>query len=241
MRTYQVELLGCTPVADGTMEFQFSRPQDFVFAAGQAVDLVIDDEGQAQQVRDVRHAFSLVGTPAEQILRIATRVRESNYKQKLLGLPIGSLLHIEEPFGNLPLDADQQRAAVMLAGGIGITPFMSIVRDAVQQGSQRQMVLFYASRSVGEAAYLQQLQQLDQSCNNFRLVASMTGAQAAEHWDGETGYFTAQMLEKYCHGLERPIYYVSGPPALVELVYDMLEESGIDDDDIRVEGFSGYE
>lgn len=242
MQSYQVELLEVRPVALNTMEFVFSRPQGFSFVAGQAVDLIIGDVTETLRMQDVRHCFSLLSAPHEQVLRIATRVRDSAYKQALLTMPLGSLLHIEPPFGNLALDDDQQRAVVMLAGGIGITPFMSMIQQACQQDSQQQMLLFYSNRSVKDAAYLDQLQQLEQQMPNFKLVATMTSMAATDHvWGGETGYFTARQIQQYCKDLSRPLYYVSGPPRLVESVYDLLEEAGVDDDDIRVESFTGYE
>ncbi len=238
MQTYQVELLDCRPVAAGTMEFVFARPQGFSFVAGQAVDLVIGDVKTAQNLQDVQHCFSLACAPQDRVLRIATRVRDSVYKNRLLSMPLGSLLQISAPFGNLALDADPGRGAIMLAGGIGITPFLSIVEQARQLNSSQQLLLFYASRSPADAAYLEQLQQAQQQLENFRLVASMTAA--PDSWSGEIGRFCLAMLQRHWQGVDNPVYYVSGPPALVEAVYDLLEEAGVDDDDIRVESFTGY-
>jgi ferredoxin-NADP reductase len=61
-----------------------------------------------------------------------------------------------------------------------------------------------------------------------------------QEWQGERGFFTKEMLEKYIEDLQKPIYYLSGPKAMVTAVRKTLNDAGIDDDNIRTEEFSGY-
>ena len=129
MSTYHVRLQACEEIADGTMAFHFQRPAGFTFKAGQAIDLILP-AATAADVASARHAFSLVSAPMEQELMIATRMRDSTFKRALKSLPIGSQVDIEGPFGSLTLHNDRARPAVFIAGGIGITPFMSVLRQA---------------------------------------------------------------------------------------------------------------
>ena len=65
-------------------------------------------------------------------------------------------------------------------------------------------------------------------------------AKSQQQWNGETGYINKEMLEKYLSAAKSPIYYIVGPPGMVKALHSMVNESGVDDDDIRTEDFSGY-
>lgn len=241
MTVYSVKLQGSEQLAEGTMAFHFTRPEGFSFIAGQALDLIIGDDSSAASVRDVRHTFSIVSAPHEPELVIATRMRDSPYKKTLKALSPGEQVHIEGPFGSLVLDGDAGRSAVLLAGGIGITPFVSMLRDELYRSSGRELLLLYSNRRPEDAAFLDELQQLERSGLNFRMIATMTQmADSTRKWSGPTGYLEAGQIRRYCADLNQPVYYLCGPPMLVETLYELLEEAGVDAGDVRVEGFGGY-
>src|SRR5512140_3663643 len=114
-------------LADGTMAFHFDRPEGFTFKPGQAIELLLPDGDGAG--KEAGHAFSLVGAPFEGELVIATRMRDTPYKRALGRLRPGATARFEGPFGAMTLHKDASRAAVFIAGGIGITPFMSMLRS----------------------------------------------------------------------------------------------------------------
>ena len=118
-------------VAEGTMAFHFDKPTGFAFKAGQAVELLIADP--AGGANDVGHAFSIVSAPFEGELVIATRMRDSAYKRALKAMRPGAKVRLDGPFGSLTLHNKRARAAVLIAGGIGITPFMSMIRQAAHE------------------------------------------------------------------------------------------------------------
>ncbi len=241
MKTYSVQLQAQEQLAEGTSAFHFTKPAGFEFIAGQALDLIIGEQGDADSEWDVRHTFSIVTAPHENELVIATRMRDSRFKQRLKNLPMGTQVQIEGPFGELTLGADLTRAAVFIAGGIGITPFMSMLRDAAHQQRQQDILLLYSNRRPEDSAFLSELQQLSQHNPRFKLIATMTSMQdSGQEWSGETGYLDAQRIQQYCQGLNQPIYYISGPPMLVEAMHDLLDEAGVDEDDVLSEGFLGY-
>ena len=105
---------------------------------------------------------------------VATRLRDTAFKRELQRMPLGSTVRMEGPFGNLVLHADQTRPAVFLAGGIGITPFRSMVVQAAMQRSPHPMVLFYSNRRPEDAAFLDELQSLRDKNPHYRFVATMT-------------------------------------------------------------------
>jgi ferredoxin-NADP reductase len=153
---------------------------------------------------------------------------------------ISSVL-IEGPFGSLTLHNDRARAAVFIAGGIGITPFMSILRQAANDQLPQRLSLLYSNRRPEDAAFIPELQRLERSNERFRLVATMTEmTKSGRQWEGETRSIDADLVKGIGHELPAPIYYLAGSPAMVEAVRKKLNGAGIDDDDIRAEEFYGY-
>ena len=133
------------------------------------------------------------------------------------------------------------RAAVFIAGGIGITPFMSILRQAANDKLSQQLILLYSNRRPEDAAFLVELQQIQQQNKSFHLVATMTEmSKSSRPWDGETGLINDDLVKRSGGDLSAPIYYLAGPPAMVEAVRQTLNNASINDDDIRSEEFYGY-
>lgn len=223
------------------MAFHFEKPSGFEFKPGQAIDVVLSGQMAGPDDQSAHHAFSIVSAPFQDELIIATRMRDSVFKHALKSLPIGSPVTIDGPFGSLGLHNDLTRAGVFIAGGIGITPFMSILRHAARNQRQQRLILLYSNRRPEDAAFLAELQQLAAQNERFRLVATMTQMSASHRpWGGQTGLITAELVKSVVGELAAPIFYVAGPPAMVEGMRQTLNRAGIDDDDIRSEEFYGY-
>lgn len=239
MSTYTVKLEDRAEVAQGTMAFHFEKPAGFSFKPGQTVDVVLDDAQTADP--GARHTFSLVSAPFQGQLVVATRMRDSAFKRALKSLPTGAPVKLEGPFGSLTLHKDRARPAVFIAGGIGITPFMSMLRQAAKERSPQPLYLVYSNRRPEDAAFLAELQALERDNSNFRMLATMTDmGKSARKWDGETGLVDADLLQRFAGGLVSPVYYVVGPPAMVKAMQETLSRAGVDGEDIRVEEFYGY-
>lgn len=237
---YSIRLSERRLVAEGTMAFYFDKPAQFAFTPGQFVDLTLIQPSETDAAGDTR-AFSIASAPQESSLMVATRLRDTAFKRELQRMPLGSTVRMEGPFGKLVLHADPTRPAVFLAGGIGITPFRSMVVQAAMQNSPHPMVLFYSNRRPEDAPFLDELQALQDKNPHYRFVGTMTEpTKSSRPWQGETGYINAALLFKHLENVERPIYYVVGPPAMVGALRTMLKEARIDDSDIRTEKFSGY-
>ena len=240
MAAHESNLKAREQVAHGTMAFHFAKPAGFKFKPGQAIDVVLP-EAPAGDAQSARHTFSIVSAPFENELVVATRMRDSAFKRALGALPVGERIVVDGPSGSLTLHNDRARAAVFIAGGIGITPFMSIVRQAAHDHLAQRLVLLYSNRRPQDAAFLAELQELEQRYASFSLVATMTErGDNRSPWDRQTGLIDGPLIEKAVAELPAPIYYVAGPPGLVDAMRGTLNGAGVDDDDIRSEEFYGY-
>lgn len=186
-------------------------------------------------------AFSIASAPYERDLMIATRMRDTAFKRILRKLIPGELIRIRGPFGFLTLHADATRPAAFLAGGIGITPFRSIVLQSIQFERTHRLFLFYSNRRAEDAAFLDELTQCERANPNFKCIAVITQpSQSKRQWEGERGYVNRAMLLKFIHDLQQPIYYIAGPPGMVVSMQTELNAAGIVSDHIRAEQFAGY-
>ena len=240
MSLHSVVLQGRDDVAERTLAFRFARPASFAFKPGQAIDVVLPS-GSGDNADDLRHTFSIVSAPFEDAIVIATRMRDTAYKRSLASLAVGSEVQVEGPFGSLTLPGDRARHVVLIAGGIGITPFISMLRHVTRNRRAAPVTLLYSNRRPEDAAYLDELEGLGDAGGGVRFVATMTGAgTSARPWTGRRGRIDAELVRAHTGAAHRPVFLVAGPPAMVAGVRKTLNDAGVDDDDIRSEDFFGY-
>jgi ferredoxin-NADP reductase len=234
------KLVGRDEVAERTMAFRFEKPSKWTFKAGQFLDVTLLDPSETDAEGNSR-TFSIASAPHEATLMVATRMRDTAFKRVLQAMPLGSAVRIEGPSGGLTLHNNVSRTAVLLAGGIGITPFRSIVARAAKESLFHRIFLFYSNRRPEDAPFLDELQALEKENPNYKLIASMTEmAKSHRTWQGETGQIDSAMLARYLRDAVSPIYYIAGPPEMVKGLQTMINEFGAGDDDIRTEEFAGY-
>jgi ferredoxin-NADP reductase len=227
-------------VAQGTMAFYFDKPAGFQFRPGQSVDWTLNNPPETDGEGNIR-TFSLASAPFESYLMIATRMRDTAFKRVLGKMPLGTQVKMDGPSGSFTLHKNTAKPAVFLSGGIGITPFLSILREAAHDHLAHQLYLFYSNRRPEDAPFLDGMQELSKSNPNFHLVLTMTEmAKSARPWSGETSFINGEMLSKHLAKLQGPIYYIAGPPGMVTSMRQVLTQAAVDEDDIRTEEFSGY-
>lgn len=236
----QPKLVGKEQGAEGTMAFHFEKPPGFDFKPGQSADLTLLDPPETDSEGNTR-TLSIASAPFEDKLTFATRMRDTAFKRSLNRLPLGTGVKIDPALGSFTLHKNAAKPAVFLAGGIGITPFFSILRQADHDRAAHKLYLFYSNHRPEDAPFLEALRGLATTNSNFRFVATMTKIFGSRSkWEGETGWIDKGMLSRYLSDLRGPIYYIAGPPAMVAGVSKMLVASGVDEDDIRSEEFAGY-
>ena len=240
MAGYASKLLSRVEVAQDTMAFHFEKPQGFNFKPGQSVDLTLMNSPETDSEGNTR-TFSIASAPFENQLVFVTRMRDTAFKRSLKNIALGTAVKMDSAIGSFTLHKNTTKPAVLLAGGIGITPFFSIVRQADHDRAPHKLYLFNSNRRPEDTPFLDTLRELEKSNPNFKLICTMTDmSKSTKEWKGETGLIDKGTLLRHLTTLQGPIYYIAGPPAMVAGVRKMLVAANVDEDDIRTEDFAGY-
>jgi ferredoxin-NADP reductase len=241
MPPFKATLQAQKTLCDGITAFHFEKPDELNFQAGQFFNITLLSPGDTHPAGNTR-ALSIASAPHERNLMVATRLRSTAFKRNLNSLPLGTELLLEGPFGSMTLPRNTARPAVLLAGGIGITPFRSLVWSETESLSARELFLFYSARVPEEAAFREELQDMEQHNSRYKFICTVTQPKKSKMaWSGETGRISIELLSKWIADLKVPIYYIAGPPAMVTGVRQMLIDAGVAEEDIRAEEFYGYE
>jgi glycine betaine catabolism B len=218
-----------TPQTHGIM---LKKPAGFSFRPTQFTFVSLKTEGGA----DVR-PMSIATSPTRPNLEYAVRVSDSPFKRAFASLKPGDGVKVQGPFGRFVLRED--RPAVLLAGGIGITPLKGIAEYATDNALPIPLRLVYSNRAEEEIAYRSELEELERRNPRLSVVHTLTG-RAPKGWEGSVGRIGPGLLRDAARGLDRPVYYVCGKTPMVAEMLRLLSESGVPESDVLLEVFRGY-
>ncbi len=240
MPTFETMFLGGEDVAEGTMAFRFARPAGFEFQAGQSINLELIDPPETD-TKGNRRTFSVASAPHENEIVIATRMRDTAFKRVLKAMRADTKVRLRGPSGRFTLDPADAHPAALVAGGIGITPFLSMARQAAKDALRKRICLVYSNRRPEDSAFLAELIALEGRNPNYRFFGTMTEMERSTlPWKGERGFLDRALLQRALGDLAAPTYYLAGPPGMVEALKKMVLEAGAAPDRVRTDEFFGY-
>jgi glycine betaine catabolism B len=215
---YEAALSGRRDWGGGAWTFRLEKPQDFSYNAGQYAVITL--------APGLAHAFTLSSAPREPHLEFTTRISESAYKKALSALSIGSKVGVRGPLGSFTWRGGK---AVFLAGGIGVTPFRSILNSMPAADA----VLVWGVNTVGDAFFKADFDALGAK-------VEYVPAKPPQGWAGISGFITAGHIRRLVPDLAERLFYVCGPPAMVDAMGRVLEELKVPGERVVVERFGGY-
>ncbi len=237
---YDTKLLDRTMVSADIMVVSLDKPEQYEFRAGQFCFLNLKNIG-LQDERGLRRHLSIASPPHEKELLFATKISGSAFKQTLLKMPLRSSITIEPPLGTFTLPEETANPVIFLAGGIGITPFRSMVRHIANAHTNHTITLFYSNRVPEEAVFLDELQSIADTHENISVVPTMTRVDSSSTtWSGLTGRLSSSMIQEGCKEWRDAVYFIAGPPKMSDSMKELLEDMDIQPDRIRIERFVGY-
>lgn len=240
MPQIRVALADRQQIADGTYSFTFDlKGQPFPYKPGQTVDLTYPDMPRTDEAGNKR-TFSIAAAPGHDRLMVATRDRGSAFKRSLIQAPIGTELEVDGPYGSFTLP-NRPANAVLLAGGIGVTPFRAMAEDAIERSLDHTLTLIHSNRTPEETPFLLELLNWATKNDKFQYRPTMTKAERSKReWKGERRRVDAAALREWLPKGGASVHYVAGPEGFVKGASEALREAGVDEDLIRSEEFPGY-
>ena len=229
--------------AKDTATFFFEPEKKVMWLPGQYFYFTLPELKYPDSRGPTRH-FTISASPTEgSTLRLTTRIRkDSGYKNTLNEMAIGTFIEGEGPNGTYILDENEEGNHILLAGGIGITPFRSFIKYNIDKKlSETKIHLIYANSTPEEITFREELESWDKTYENIKIAFTISRPEdSKEKWTGLTGRIDGDMISRLTPHLSSPTYWVCGPPAMVEATEKVLGSLKITSDRVRSEKFTGY-
>lgn len=236
--TYTVTLKNREVIARNTFAIWLSKPDGFDFTPGQYVLLTTPILNSSEKKSEWRY-LSIASSPLENELMFAVRGGESAFKQSLISIPLGTELLIEGPSGPFILPDQGDAPLILIAGGIGIAPFMSMLRHtAITKKKYPSVSLFYSNRTSEDAAFLIDLEGFKKNIFNYRFTPTIT--QSDNNWNGLRGRISRSLIIQKVPEFTQSFCYIAGSQPMVVDMEAILLNLNIPKDHIRTEKFCGY-
>jgi ferredoxin-NADP reductase len=231
-------LLTKLKLAKDTIQFNFALTAgELIFKPGQFLSIKLPKVRTHGDEGNVRY-FSLVSSPDDsKRFSIATRLTSSAFKQALFSLNLGEEVEIGGVGGAMILPEVVEGPLVFIAGGIGITPFMSMLTFARAHQSGQQITLLYSNRNRTTVAFLDELEKLAEAWPEFKLITTMTDD---DYWPGEKRPIDHEFIKEYINDYKGAKYFVAGPSSMVLAMANNFDRLGITKEHFILEEFFGY-
>jgi ferredoxin-NADP reductase len=218
-------------------DFSFTPERPITFRAGQYMDFTLDTP---LDDRGNRRTFTIASSPSEAEVHIGVKFYEpsSKFKQTLRALEPGATILAGQIAGDFTLPNDPSQKLVFIAGGIGITPFRSMVQSLSKTNEQRDITVFYVVSDPAELSYLDILEQ--PMTSTIKVVTVLTAPEAPADWQGYHEPLTTDIIMKETPDIRMRISYLSGPQAMVQNYKAQLKHIGVPARRIKTDYFSGY-
>lgn len=222
---------------EGTKSFLFDAEG---LAGAQAGQYLLVKMDVPDDPRRGSRSFTMANAPSEPRVRITTRMRDgSPFKRRLGTLRPGDPLSAKGPLGKFVM-REGDAPALLLAGGIGATPFRAMIRDAIDSGRTRPITLLTSDRTPAAIPFREEMDGWPSRVDWLRIERTVTRPVGADGWKGRTGRVDAAWIRDAAADLDRTVAYVAGPPGFVTSIVSILDGIGLPKDRIASEAFIGY-
>jgi len=227
-------------IAPDIYDFIFEPTKKLAFQPGQYMEWTLGHEHPDS--RGIRRYFTLASSPTEKDLRVGVKFyrHSSSYKEAMLGMPIGSEIIAGQLAGDFVLPGNENRPIVMIAGGIGITPFRSMVKYLLDTHQNRPVVLFYSNKHFDDIVYQDVFEHAQHEMGMKLVYAVSNTRNVPRGWDGHVGRITEDLIKHEVPEYKNCVYYISGPNSMVESYRNLLQSIGINPNRVQTDYFPGF-
>lgn len=237
-RKYLLTLSEKNNIALDTYDFAFATDSKPQFKPGQYLEWTLPHDHPDN--RGNRRYFTIASSPTESGLRLGVKFYQngSTFKQTLAVLPKDGMLSAGSLAGDFTLPDDPKKKLVFIAGGIGITPFRSMIKYLMDKNEKRDIVCFYSNKTIQEIAYVDVFDEAIETIG-LKMIYTLTD-DIPTTWRGGRGFVNADMIKREAPDYKERYFYISGPHGMVSAFEKTLAEMGVPKSQIKVDFFPGF-
>ncbi len=228
-------------VAKDTYDFSFDSDDDeFEFHPGQYFEWTLPHK--RPDTRGNRRYFTIASTPVEEEVRIGVKFypESSSFKKALFNMQPGDKIVASQLSGDFTLPHNKSIKLCFIAGGIGVTPFESMLTHMLERKQHRDIVVFYSNKTREDIAYANTFKRAEQELGVKTINVLSEESSVPVGWTGEKGFINTEMLKRLMPDYKNRMYFISGPHAMVTSFQDTLSKMGIPKSNIKVDFFPGF-
>jgi propane monooxygenase reductase component len=236
VRTFQGRITSIVPLTDDIRRLEILTDEPLRFWAGQYVDITVPGSG-------VTRSFSMANPPSKQTaLEFIIKIYPQGAFSSLLKdtLKNGDPIEIKGPYGSCLRQENRSGYMILVGGGSGMAPLVSILTDLVESGEQRPVRFFYGARTRRDLFMLDRIEELGSNLHNFSFIPALSGPGVEPDWTGETG-FIHEILRRHWQGEllnGEADAYSCGPPPMIDAVLPVLQMIGLEPENIHFDKFT---
>jgi len=235
---HKLTLHAVEKMAEGCYDFIFHSDRKLAFRPGQYMDWTLDVDHADE--RGNRRPFTIASAPTEDKVRLGVKFypQPSAFKRNLAGMRPGDVIYASHVAGHFTLPQKQDEKLVFIAGGIGITPFRSMVQDMLHRQDKRDAILLYGNNTVEDIAYFDLFSEAE-STLGLRTIYALAQNKVAGR-NVHTGFIDEALIRREIPDFSERTFYLSGPHAMVVKFQKTLRDLGVPRRAIKVDYFPGF-
>lgn len=228
-------------LASGMHEFVFSSYQKLNFIPGQYLEWTLPH--RKPDIRGNRRYFTIASSPTEEEIKLGVRIQEkgsSSFKRALLEMKTGDMMAASQLAGDFVLNGESTKKLVFIAGGIGVTPFRSMIQHMLDKKEKRDIIFLYTVTHPNELAYRDVFEKAGRDLGIKYYYVVTKPENAPKDWTGKTGRMDEAMVKDVAPDYKERIFYLSGPNAMVETYKQLLKKLSVPSRNIKTDFFPGF-
>lgn len=227
-------------IGTDTIDFIFNQKQKFAFSPGQYMEWTLPHK--KADSRGNRRYFTIASSPTEDDLRLGIKfyANGSSYKKAMIAMTNRTPIIGAQVRGDFILPKDPNQKLAFLAGGIGITPFRSMIKYLIDTNQKRPIILLYANKTVDEIVYYDVFNQAQQQLGIHTIYTLTDKTKLPANWQGYVGRIDESLIHSIVPDFMERIFYLSGPRAMIIAYEHSLKSIGVPKHHIKTDFFPGF-
>lgn len=236
MQLLRVKLIDKIERTSDVVSFRFSSGEKPDFIPGQFLQLIFDEPNQSN--KELNKYLSFSSSPTKDYIEVTKRLSSSQFSQKLRSLKPKDEVLIKAPLGSCVFKEEYKKIGFLI-GGIGITPVISIIEYVIDKKLDTDIILLYSNRTEEDIAFRKELDYWQSLNNKIKIVYTLTDCRPKDR-ECISGRINEELVRNKIDGLYERIFFIFGPPSMVEAMSKLCLGLGCEKENIKAENFIGY-